>query len=169
MYRFVNRLKRWYLKLMFWIVGRGLVAGSKVDAEFKRELAALPASLVIRMVVMPSGPNFTVRVKDNKELEIPGKAERDGLETDLTIYFKHLAHAFLVFSFQEGTARAFANDRMYVDGEIGHAMVLVRCLNRMEALILPKFVAKRAVKRYPDIGLGEKLAGGAKIYSRLLF
>jgi hypothetical protein len=60
---------------------------------------------------------------------------------DLTITFKHLTHAFMVFSFQESTAQAFANDRMIADGDVSSAIRLVRCLNKMESLILPKVVA----------------------------
>ena len=64
--------------------------------------------------------------------------------------------------------RAFANDRLYVDGDVSHAIRLVRCLSRMEVLILPKFVAERAVKRYPAIGFGEKLNLAARIYGRVV-
>ena len=83
---------------------------------------------------------------------------------DLTIRFKHMTHAFLVFSFQEGTAQAFANDRMVADGNVSHSIRLVRCLNRMETLILPKLVAARAVKRYDDVPLAEKLSKAIRIY-----
>lgn len=44
----------------------------------------------------------------------------------------------------------FANDRMIADGDISNAIRLVRCLNKMEALILPKMVAQLAVKEYPS-------------------
>jgi predicted alpha/beta-hydrolase family hydrolase len=84
---------------------------------------------------------------------------------DLSVKFKHLSHAFLVLSFQEGTARAFANDRMVADGEVSHAIRMVRCLDRMEAIILPKMVAKMAVKRYPEhLSLNEKVNKAARIY-----
>jgi hypothetical protein len=43
---------------------------------------------------------------------------------DLTITFKHLTHAFLVFSFQESTAQAFANDRMIADGDVSSTISL---------------------------------------------
>ena len=87
---------------------------------------------------------------------------------DLTITFKHLQHAFLVFSFQESTAQAFANDRMIADGDLAYAIRLVRCLNKMEALILPKMVASLAVKQYPDqLTLKEKLTEAANIYLKV--
>ena len=75
---------------------------------------------------------------------------------------------FLVFSFQEGTAQAFANDRMVADGEISYAIRLVRCLNKMEALILPKVIADLAVKEYPkNLSLKDKLSGAANIYLKV--
>lgn len=154
-----------YVQLMMGVIGRGLVALSQVDDEVKRELAALPAGYTIQMKVIPGGPAFTAEVQVDGTLKLlkdyPGRAT-------LGIFFKHMAHAFMVVSFQEGTARAFANDRMFVDGEISHAIRLVRCLNRMEVLILPKFVAEKAVKRYPAIGTGAKVALAARIYGRLV-
>jgi hypothetical protein len=87
---------------------------------------------------------------------------------DLSIGFKHVAHAFLVLAFQEGTAQAFANDRMVADGDVSHAIRLVRCLNTMEALILPRWVALRAVKRYPTISALEKTRKAVRIYALLV-
>ncbi|TXJ06743.1 MAG: hypothetical protein E6Q25_08590, partial [Acinetobacter sp.] len=87
---------------------------------------------------------------------------------DLTVTFKHLSHAFLVFSFQEGTARAFANDRIVVNGYVAYAIRLVRCLNKMEALILPKLVANLAVKAYPqDLSFKDKLTTATNIYLKV--
>ncbi len=38
---------------------------------------------------------------------------------------------------------------MIADGDVSAAIRLVRCLNKMESLILPKLVASLAVKEYP--------------------
>ena len=156
-------LQRAYVALMMDVIGRGLVSTSFVDEEVRREVSGFPVGFYIRMVVLPNGASFTAKVIAGGHLELvkdfAGKA-------DLTVKFKHLSHAFLVFSFQEGTARAFANDRMVADGEVSHAIRLVRCLDKMEALILPKLVAQLAVKRYPtDLGLDEKLVKAVRIYS----
>lgn len=156
--------QRLYLKIMFFIVGRALVAASQVDDEFAAEIQGFPDGLHIQMMVMPSGPHFGFEVQTDKTLKLSKNAVG---EADLVIRFKHLVHAFLVFSFQEGTARAFAHDRMFVDGDVSQAIRLTRMMNRLEVLILPKLIAQGALKRYPNIGLGEKLAGGAKVYGRL--
>ncbi len=155
---------RLYVQLMMEIVGRGLVAASQTDAEMSRELKSFAPGTLIQMMVLPDGPGFTVQVGEAGVLkQLHGVVE----SVDVGIRFKHLSHAFLVLSFQESTATAFAHDRMYVDGDISYALRLVRCLNRMEALILPRLVAERAVKRYPQLGWREKVLQGAKIYQRL--
>jgi len=155
-------LQRAYVALMMDVIGRGLVSTSFIDEEVRREVSGLPVGFHITMVVLPSGPSFTAKVIAGGHLELI--KDFDG-KADLTVKFKHLSHAFLVFSFQEGTARAFANDRMVADGEVSHAIRLVRCLDKMEALILPKVVAQLAVKRYPtDLTLDEKLVKAVRIY-----
>jgi len=157
-------LERLYVTVMMHIIGRSLVATSKVDAPMQQELLGFPTGYQIQMVVLPAGPGFVVQSNGDGTLR-RGKA----LQTppDLSIRFKHLSHAFLVLSFQESTARAFANDRMVANGDVSHAIRLVRCLNGMEALILPRWVASRAVKRYPDLPLSVKLPRALRIYGQV--
>ena len=150
-----------YVTTMMKIVGGGLAAASRVDADVQRNLAAFPAGYQICMTVFPVGPSFFLRMQENG---IATVIDEPTGKPDLTIRFKHMTHAFLVFSFQEGTAQAFANDRMVADGNVSHSIRLVRCLNRMETLILPKLIATRAVKRYDDVPLAEKLSKAARIY-----
>ncbi|WP_051789760.1 hypothetical protein [Endozoicomonas montiporae] len=72
-----------------------------------------------------------------------------------------------MFSFQEGTAISFARDRMVAEGDLNYATKFVRILNRLEALILPRFIARRALKRYPhDLGLKEKVTKATQIYAQ---
>lgn len=156
--------ERAYVSLMMGVVGRGLVSTSHSDVEVRRELSVFPAGYTIQMMVMPAGPAFTAEVQADGTLKLLKGFQG---KPDLCVRFKHMAHAFLVLSFQEGTARAFANDRIYVDGEVSHAIRLVRCLSRMEVLILPKLVAERAVKRYPAINMGDKINLAVRIYGRV--
>ncbi|MDM1323042.1 hypothetical protein [Acinetobacter pseudolwoffii] len=154
-----------YVKLMMDVIGRGLVMASQVDEEIKQEVAQFPVHFTLSMKVFPHGPAFVARVTEDKQLELVKNLEKT---PDLTITFKHLHHAFLVFSFQESTSQAFANDRMIADGDISNAIRLVRCLNKMEALILPKLVAQLAVKEYPsNLSLKEKLSEASSIYLKI--
>jgi len=157
-------LQRIYVVAMMQVVARGLVATSRADPVTRRELAAYPRGYQVQMRVLPAGPGFVIESGGDGRFDLARSPKR---KPDLSIGFKHPAHAFLVLSFQEGTALAFAHERMVADGDVALATRLVRCLNRMEALILPGFVARRAVKRYPDLTLREKLPTALRIYARL--
>lgn len=162
---FAYRAQRLYVSVMMWLVGRLLQASSAVDPVVRHEVSQLPAGFTFAMRVRPGRPGFVMGEQDGQlRLRSPDAAGSLHLSFD----FKHFTHAFLVLGFIEGTATSFARDRMSVDGNLGAGMKIVRCLNRMEAVVLPKFIARRAVKAYPKIGLGEKLMAAARIYLRLL-
>jgi len=150
-----------YVTTMMDVIGRGLAAASQVDEDIQKELSLFPAGYQICMTVYPAGPSFFLRMQDGG---VGVKVDAPIGKPDLTIRIKHMAHAFLLLSFQEGTVEAFANDRMVADGNISHSIRLVRCLNKMETLILPKAVATLALKRYDDMPLSEKLRKAIRIY-----
>src|SRR5690606_25084787 len=120
---------------MMDIIGRGLVMASQVDAEIQQEITQFPANFILSMNVFWNVPAIFSRVTEYHQLEMVKDSK---IKFDLNIIFKHLHHAFLVLSLQESTSQAFANDRMIADGDISNANRIVRCLNKMEALILPK-------------------------------
>ena len=158
-------LEQSYVKLMMDIIGRGLAMASVVDAEIQQEVSKFPDNFIVSMDVFPNGPRFVAQLNEQKHLVLIQNPPR---KPDLTITFKHMHHAFLVFSFQESTSQAFANDRMIADGDVSYAIRLVRCLNKMEALILPKLVASLAVKEYPNqLSLKDKVSTAANIYLKV--
>ena len=155
--------QRLHVSTMLDVVARALVAASRTDPAIRREIRDFPTGLEIEMKVLPAGPGFRVRVTPAGTLELLKKSPD---KAGLVIGWKHLSHAFLTLSYQESTVRSFANDRLVADGSVDHAVRLVRCLNRLESLILPRFLARLAVKRYPDdLGLREKTLTAAKIYT----
>ncbi len=158
-------LEQSYVTLMMDIIGRGLAMASRVDPEIQQELSKFPDHFLLSMDVFPKGPRFIVQVNEQKQLILIKNPTR---KPDLTITFKHMHHAFLVFSFQESTSQSFANDRIIADGDVSYAIRLVRCLNRMEAVILPKLVASMAVKEYPtQLSLKDKISTAANIYLKV--
>lgn len=163
---FRESLKRFYVALMMRIVGWGLRAMSRVDPVVRAEAAGFPDGMVIAMTAMPDGPSMVLQKIPGGPLRyLGGRLPR---HTDLAIRFKHLDFAFRVFGFIESTPTAFARARMVVDGDLAAGIRLVRCMYRLEALLMPRFIAARGMKRYPaDLGLGEKLAMNLKIYGRI--
>ncbi len=161
-----SQARRAYVELMFQVMGRALQAISEVDDIAREETKLLPVGFLFEMKVMPAGPNLIVEHTGNGRLHFHG--DQAPRPVDLSIRFKHMAHAFLVMSFQEKTAVAFANDRMLVDGDVSLAIKMTRVLNRLETFILPKLVAERAVKEYPaNLGLPNKLMNAARIYLKV--
>lgn len=162
--RIRSKLKRAYVALMMRIVGRGLAVASRVDSDIAYELSHLPAEMTIAMRVYPNGPCCFLQ-RTHTGLSYLGV--RDSGEADMDIIFKHLQHAWLLYTFQENTPTAFARNRIVLDGEVAHATVFNRCLARLLSLILPRLVARRAVKRYPNITLWDKFVLATSIYLRL--
>ncbi|MBN7769311.1 hypothetical protein KUV44_02480 [Marinobacter daepoensis] len=161
-----SHARRSYVELMFQVMGRALQAISEVDETTRTETRELPEGFLFEMQVMPNGPKLIVEHTGDGRLHFHG--DQAPRPVDLSIQFKHIAHAFLVLSFQEKTSVAFANDRMLVDGDISYAVRMTRVLNRLESFILPKLVAERAVKEYPaNLKLPEKLINAARIYLKV--
>jgi hypothetical protein len=163
---FRQRLKRLYVALMMRIVGWGLRAMSRVDPVVRAEAAGFPDGMVIAMTTMPDGPTMALqKTPDGRLRYLGGQLPR---HTDLAIRFKHLDYAFRVFAFVESTPTAFARARMVVDGDVSAGIRLVRCMYRLEALLMPRLIAARGMKRYPDeIGLAYKLGMNLRIYGRI--
>lgn len=160
------KAKRLYVETMFQVVGRAMQAISETDEIIKKESLLVPEGFVFEMTVLPGGPGFVVRKTASGHFEYLG-SDAQG-KADLSIAFKHLTHAFLVFSFQESTSLAFSHDRMLVDGDVALALRMTRILNRLESFILPKLFAERAVKEYPqNLRLPDKLLKGARIYLQM--
>ena len=161
-YRMQHRVTRFMLAL----IGRLLAAASDTDPVIRGEIAAMPEGQVFVLGVRPSGPRMIIQEQGGvfrTLTEVPPGVPVSNFE------FKHIEHAFLAMTFQESTPQAFANDRMVFEGDLAMAMTFVRCLTRMETLILPRPVARLAVKTYPgNLGLGAKLRGASRIYGRLL-
>ena len=157
-------LQRAYVRCMLWLIGRLLQAASVVDEEVMREVRSLPHGFSFMMRVRSGSAAMALVKRGERLMAVPA---RKIPHPALSFEFKHVAHAFLVLSFQESTPRAFANDRLSVDGEYPSAMKMLRALNRMQALVLPRFIAVRALKSCPPLGLGQKLRLAARIYGRV--
>ncbi|MEJ2514542.1 MAG: hypothetical protein P8080_04060 [Gammaproteobacteria bacterium] len=161
-----RQLKTLYVAVMMRVVGWGLRAMSQVDPVLRAEAAGFAEGMFIEMTVVPDGPGMVLERLPSGKLAYRGS--RIDRRPDLSVRFKHLDLAFAVLSFSESTPTAFARARMVVDGDIGAGIRLVRCLYRLEALLLPKFIARRGMKRYPaDLSLGKKLAMNLRIYGRM--
>lgn len=153
-----------YVSGMMQLISNMLKASSQVDDVVKAEVANMPEGFVFRLCVAPGTPSLTMKKQGDALISLSDYDQKP----DLTMTFKHVTFAFLVFSFQEHTAQAYANERLVIDGDIPMSMKVVRCLNRLQSIILPKVIAKKAVKTYPELDFSLKAQMVAKTYSQFL-
>ncbi len=161
--RATYRAQHAYVVGMFRLMGGLLQAASEGDPVVATEARGFPEGLVIGMSVLGDPARLRVRKVGDRLVR-----ESGDVPCDLEVVFKHISHAFGVLSFQESTPRAFANDRMITRGDIALAMRLTRCLDRMQAITLPKAIAERAIKQYPAIGMPEKMRLALATYGHLV-
>ncbi len=143
-----NLLVNIYLNIMLWFVGRGIQAASRVDKDVKEEFARFPDGFIFSLGAYPNGPFMVVGKDEKGSVKYLGRKITDK-KIDLKLMLKHTSLLFLLFSFQEGTPVSNARDRLFVDGDIPYACAVVRIMNIVQVYLLPAFIAKMVIKRYP--------------------
>ena len=161
-------LKRDYVAIMLWFVGRAIQAAAAMDETVKKEFENLPDGFTFSLGVLPNGPYMIVGKSKRGIVHYMGW-DPVGKNIALSMKIKNIEAAVLLFTFQESTAVASARDRLIVDGEVPHACAVVRILDIVEVYLLPKFIAKLAVKRYPTEAPYINLFRRVLLYVRTVF
>jgi len=160
-----HRWKKLYLRCMLWFFGRAVQAAARVDDGVKFEFAAMPDNFTFCLGAFPSGPYMVVGKDAHGRVRHLGSSLADR-PIHLHLIFKSPALLFRVFAFQESTPVANARNRLYVHGEVPQACAVVRIMDVIQVFLLPKFLAKRAVKRCPAWPLKRRTLVRARVYVR---
>jgi len=157
--------KRIYLSIILWFMGRAIQATARVDKTVKAEFDALPDGFTFSLGVFPDGPCMVLSKNIRGRVKSLG---RRGLEQpmDVRITIKNIEAAILLFTFQESTAISTSRDRLIVDGDLSQACAVIRILDIVEVYLMPKIIARLAVKRYPTWPMTRKMIGRIRIYFR---
>lgn len=141
-------LKKLYLSVLLFITGRAIAAAYRHDIQVKRELDSIGENFLIRLGLINSGPAMYIGRKQNGKVKYLGS--KPGKEKPLIdIKIKNIEAAMLMFTFSESSAMATCRNRVILDGDMGAACAFMRAFDIVEIYLLPKPVAKLAVKRYP--------------------
>lgn len=144
-------LKEILCQLILLVLARALQSASRFDPGLEEEIASWPEGFRIRMTVLPQrsgkprAPSM-VLAKSKGCLRHLGSRP---IAADLTIGFKNIESAFLVLTPQLGAAKAFAENRLSVAGDLARAVAFTRCLDRILNYLYPAIITKRLVKRLP--------------------
>lgn len=141
-------VKKAYAFIMLLIVGRGIEAAARVDERVRQIFSDLPEGFVFCLGVAPDGPYMVAGKDKSGRLRYLGW-RRYGHKIRLSLHIKNIESAIKVFTFQESTALAYNYDRFIVEGSLPQTLAIVRVLDIVEVYLLPKIIARLAVKRYP--------------------
>ncbi len=158
--------KRAYVSIFLWFTGRAIQAAAKVDEQVRREFNSLPDDFTFSLGVLPDGPWMVIGREKGQVKYLGGNPE--GRHLHVRLAMKNIETAFLILSFRESTALATARNRLITEGEVPQALAMIRVMDIVEVYLLPKMIARLAVKRYPSWSLGRKVFGRIGIYSRAM-
>lgn len=162
-----NILRRMYLNTMLWFLGRAVQAASRVDNEVQREFSSMPENYTFSLGAFPNGPHMVIGKDDTgRACYLGSNIEKQPVNLEMTL--KSEALFFLLLSFQESTPVANSRDRMIVAGDVPQACAAVRILDIVQVYLLPKFIAKLAIKRYPRWTLKRHTIDRTKVYVRTI-
>jgi hypothetical protein len=153
--------------IFLWFTGRAIQATARVDQEVKKEFDNLPDDFTFSLGCLPDGPCMVIGKEKGKVKYLGSNPGKRHVHVRLAI--KSVDAAFLILSFQEGTAVATTRNRLITDGAVPYALAVIRILDIVEVYLIPKIIAGLAVKRYPKgWSIGRKLGGRIGVYTRTL-
>jgi hypothetical protein len=160
-----QRLKKIYLTPMLWFFGRAIQAAAQVDQAVKSEFSAMPDQYTFCLGAFPTGPYMVVGKDAKGRVRYMGSSVTNHT-IHLSLMFKSITHLFLAFTFQESTPVVNARDRLFVNGDVPQACAVMRIMDMIQVFLLPKPLAKLAVKRYPKWSLKRHTLIRAQVYIR---
>jgi hypothetical protein len=113
--------------------------------------------------VLPNGPHITIE-KRGARLAYLGQGLAD---PHVSILFKNLDSAVLVFTAQIGAHHAVAENRVIVRGSNHHAMEATRAMAIVQTYLFPGILLKNTFKRPPRLTRAQLLAKG-RVYAALV-
>ncbi len=152
------------IRTVFWILGRALQSASRIDAEFRKALAAWPEGFTILFKIQPFGPRMGLVVDRKKRLRFRGDTLSEH-SADLVIGFKNMDTAYRMLTARMGTAEAFARNRISISGDLALAMRFTRLLGRIQVLLYPRWIVRRLLKGIPPVPPAEKYWKRIWLYS----
>lgn len=145
--------KKFYLNLLMAVVGRAMQSAYRTDRGIRTEIDKLGSDFTAGFRVLENGPSFIMKKEYDKKSRprfryIGSYKKYPDFNAGLTIKPKNLEAAFRLLTFRESTATAEAYSRFIVDGSLEAVCTFIRVFDRLEIFLLPKVIAKLAVKRY---------------------
>jgi len=139
-------LKALLIRILLWFLGRGMCVCARLDSRVAAEVSSWAEGAGLCLAIAPSGPAMSL-ARQGGRLRFLGL--RPLPDATLLITFKHLDGALPVFLGQMSIARAYAERRMTMRGDLTFAMSAVRAILVTEAYLFPGLITRRIMQRVP--------------------
>lgn len=135
---------------------------SRYVPEMQAELSRWNDGRRVGLGVIPDGPAVTLALEGGRM-----RCAGAGLvEPDVSLLFKNLDSALLIFTGQLGAAQAAAENRVCVHGDNALAMQVTRAMAIVQTYLFPEAMLRKTFKRVPELD-GRALARKALVMSLL--
>lgn len=159
---FGSRAKREVCAITLAVFGRAFELVSERVPAFAEEISTWEEGRRVVIGVLPQGPFMTIE-KRGKRVVYLGPGSQN---PTISILFKNLDSALLIFTGQLGAPYAVAENRVIIHGENAKAMQATRAMALVQTYLFPGLILKRTFKRPPKLSASE-LATKAAIYALL--
>jgi len=136
-------LKTFYCAVVMAVLGWFIPHVACRKKSVREDVAAFPETFSFRLGVWPTGPSVAFERQGDRLKRLSRKSR-----VDMNVSLKSIEAAWLLFSFQESTCQSEASGRLFVEGELPHTCTFIRIMDKVEILLLPPFIARRAVKKW---------------------
>ncbi len=161
--RIESMAKRLYMAIALRVFGAAFDAVSSISAECERELADWEEGRRFALGVEPKGPCITLE-KKGRRIRMIGTGLKD---PHLSILFKNLDSAVMVFTTYMGVVQATVENRALIKGDNGRAMEVIRILDIIMIYLLPGFILKKNFRTVPGFTRSQYLVM-LRIYAALI-
>lgn len=135
-------LKTAVSKIVLFVLYRAIKVLAADDSRIRQEFLSWPDGLTVILETCANGPAICLRKEGDRLVRI-----REAESVDIRITFRSLDAAFLVLTGQIGVARAYAEHRFMLSGDICQTMSLVRCIDIAEIYLFPRLLTKRILRK----------------------
>ncbi len=137
-----NSIKAFVARIVLFVLYRGIKVLAREDSRIMNEFQSWPEGLSVVLETSYNGPSISLMKKDSK-LVRTGDIEN----ADIRITFRSIDAAFLVLTGQIGVARAYAEHRFMLSGDICQTMSIVRCIDIAESYLFPRLMTRRILRK----------------------
>ncbi|MDA3811843.1 MAG: aldehyde ferredoxin oxidoreductase family protein [Spirochaetaceae bacterium] len=137
-------VKKIYCSLVMAVLGWFIPHIACRRKSVREEVICFPDNFTFRFAIWPGGSSVSFRRVGDRLVKI----KKSQGKVDLIVNLKSLEAAWLLLTFQESTCQSEANARLSVQGELPHTCTFIRLMDKVEILLLPKFLARKAVKKW---------------------